>query len=56
MQSLANVGYNLGGNSGPGDRILVAGGGNYGKSNNPYSEVASSYKGDDDDALSHYMG
>lgn len=26
------------------------------KSNNPYSEAASSYKGDDDDALSHYMG
>jgi hypothetical protein len=56
MQGLISGGYNLGGN----DRILVAGGGatsgNYGKSNNPYSEVASSYKGDDDDALSHYMG
>ena len=49
-------GYSFGGNAGPNDRILIGGGGNYGKSNNLYSEVASSYKGDDDDALSHYMG
>jgi hypothetical protein len=54
MPGLITGGYNLGGN----DRILISGGGvgNYGKSNNPYSEIASSYKGDDDDALSHYMG
>ena len=48
--------YSFGVGAGPNDRILVGGGGNYGKSNNLYSEIASSYKGDDDDALSHYMG
>lgn len=57
MQGLISGGYSLGGNALGGDRILIGtAGGNYGKSNNLYSEAASSYKGDDDDAYSHYMG
>lgn len=56
LQGMISGAYSLGGGGGGG--ILVQDR-NYDniirKSNNPYSEVASSYK-DDDDALSHYMG
>jgi hypothetical protein len=46
--------YSLGGGGG-GILVQDRNYDNIRKSNNPYSEVASSYK-DDDDALSHYMG
>jgi hypothetical protein len=47
--------YSIGGGAGGGILVQDRNFDNIRKSNNPYSEAASSYK-DDDDALSHYMG
>jgi hypothetical protein len=58
LQGMILGAYSIGGGAGGGNSILVQDRNydNIRKSNNPYSEAASPYKGDDDDALSHYMG
>ena len=56
IQGMISGAYSIGGGGNGSILVQDRNYDNIRKSNNPYSEAASSYKGDDDDALSHYMG